>query len=78
MAQQKKPWFAPKRVGYGSGLPISWQGWLVLGIYFAGVLLAVQFLPAAAMFVAVASISAILVIVCAKRTKGGWRWRDGS
>ena len=23
-------WFAPKRYGYGSGLPISWQGWAVL------------------------------------------------
>ena len=22
-------WFAPKRYGYGSGLPISWQGWAV-------------------------------------------------
>ena len=20
-------WFAPKRYGYGAGLPISWQGW---------------------------------------------------
>ena len=22
-----KPWFAPKRFGYGAGLPIAWQGW---------------------------------------------------
>ena len=22
-------WFAPKRYGYGSGMPISWQGWAV-------------------------------------------------
>ena len=20
-------WFAPKKYGYGAGLPISWQGW---------------------------------------------------
>ena len=23
-------WFAPKRYGYGSSLPIAWQGWAVL------------------------------------------------
>ena len=22
-------WFAPKRYGYGAGLPISWQGWAI-------------------------------------------------
>lgn len=26
-------WFAPKRQGYGAGLPIRWQGWVVLGAY---------------------------------------------
>ena len=25
-------WFAPKRFGYGAGLPIAWQGWaLIIG-----------------------------------------------
>ena len=24
-------WFAAKRYGYGSGLPIAWQGWAVIG-----------------------------------------------
>ncbi len=28
-----KPWFAAKRYGYGSGLPIAWQGWAVLTAY---------------------------------------------
>ena len=22
-------WFAPKRYGYGSGMPIAWQGWVL-------------------------------------------------
>jgi hypothetical protein len=25
-AQHSKPWFTAKRYGYGSGLPITWQG----------------------------------------------------
>ena len=28
-------WFAPKRFGYGAGLPIAWQGWALLAGYIA-------------------------------------------
>lgn len=31
-------WFAPKRLGYGAGLPIAWQGWLLLGGHVAVIL----------------------------------------
>lgn len=26
-------WFPAKRYGWGWGLPIAWQGWLVLGVF---------------------------------------------
>ena len=29
MSDDGPEWFAPKRYGYGAGLPISWQGWAV-------------------------------------------------
>ena len=29
MSDDGPEWFAPKRYGYGSGLPISWQGWAI-------------------------------------------------
>lgn len=32
-------WFAPKRYGYGTGLPIAWQGWTLLGGYLMLMLL---------------------------------------
>ena len=28
-----RPWFRPKRRGYGTGLPIAWQGWLMLAAH---------------------------------------------
>jgi hypothetical protein len=28
-------WFAPKRYGYGAGLPISWQGWALTIAFLA-------------------------------------------
>lgn len=32
---RSRPWFRAKRYGWGWSYPLTWQGWLVLGIYFA-------------------------------------------
>lgn len=75
--EPKTPWFSAKRYGYGSGLPIAWQGWVVLGVYLSTVILASLALsPLLAMFVLVIS-TPVLLVVCARRTAGGWRWRNG-
>lgn len=73
-------WFAPKRFGYGAGLPIAWQGWALL----LGFIAVVSVLKLAladrhpALVVALAVIAAIPVIVLsARHTRGGWRWRWG-
>jgi hypothetical protein len=72
-------WFAPKRYGYGSGIPISWQGWAVTIGY---ILLAVLFVRLfanrpATLIAALAPPTIILMAICAKTTRGGWRWRWG-
>ena len=81
-----KPWFAPRRYGYGSGLPIAWQGWVVLVAYVLVcslapvVLLAFLHNPAVllpAITGVVLAATAVLIIVCANKTRGGWRWRWG-
>ena len=33
--ERPKYWFPAKRYGWGWGLPIRWQGWVVFGVYFA-------------------------------------------
>ena len=72
-------WFAPKRYGLGSGLPIAWQGWLVLSAYIAAIIGALLFSgernPAALAVVGIAT--ATLLVISAKTTRGGWRWRWG-
>ena len=72
-------WFAPKRYGIGSGLPIRWQGWLVLIGYI--VLLGISGFLIRVSPVAFASVAAILTMVfaliAARTTRGGWRWRWG-
>lgn len=73
-------WFAPKRYGYGAGLPIAWQGWLLLGGFLALVLLlAATFAPQhPAIYIAIVLLlTAGFTILAARRTRGGWRWRRG-
>ena len=72
-------WFAAKRYGYGAGLPISWQGWLVSGIFLAvvfGAALLLQNKPLLILSV-VLPAAAIMMVITARTTKGGWRWRWG-
>ena len=73
-------WWAPKRFGYGAGLPIAWQGWAVTLSYIMLIMgAALGILPhspfAFAAIVVVAT--AVLVLVIARKTRGGWRWRWG-
>jgi len=73
-------WFAPKRYGYGAGLPIAWQGWALLAAYLALVGAVIFFLdrwPAAAAGLILA-LSLLLMLISARTTRGGWRWRWGT
>ena len=72
-------WFAPKRYGYGSGLPISWQGWAVtVGFIAIAIALSVRFAERPVqLFASLAPFFIIFMTVCARTTRGGWRWRWG-
>ena len=70
-------WFAPKKNGYGSGLPIALQGWALLIGYIAAL---VALTPLAersliAHLSALVALTAIFILICAKTTRGGWRFR---
>ena len=72
-------WFAQKRYGYGAGLPIAWQGWVVLLGYIAVIGLAALLLEAkpVAVIAIVVPATMILLLITARTTRGGWRWRWG-
>ena len=72
-------WFAPKRYGYGAGLPISWQGWAILIGYMA-ITFAIAFLFATRpliLFAIIIPLTTVLLVITARTTRGGWRWRWG-
>ena len=70
-------WFAAKRYGIGAGKPISWQGWAVTIGYLAAVVGASVLLPKSLLaFVAILiPLTLGFIIVSARTTRGGWRWR---
>ena len=72
-------WFAPKRYGYGSSLPISWQGWAIM-LGFVSIAFGAAFLFATKPLVLAAilvPLTAALLVITARTTRGGWRWRWG-
>lgn len=83
MFLKKGDWFAPKRYGYGAGLPIAWQGWALLAAYCAGIagalMLAQTGDPAehAVAWVLILVLTVLLIAIAAKRTRGRWKWRWG-
>jgi hypothetical protein len=72
-------WFAPKRYGIGSGMPISWQGWAVFIGYLILLALASLIIRYSWLgyFSIVIMLTVSLTVICARTTRGGWRWRWG-
>ena len=72
-------WFAPKRYGYGAGLPISWQGWAITVLYLAtSIGAAMIFATRPIVLVAILVPATVaLITIAARTTRGGWRWRWG-
>jgi hypothetical protein len=79
MESAPRYWFRAKRYGLGWGLPLTWQGWVVLAL-FVVLLMAGNFLfpPVAnlALYLAyVFCLSAAVVGVCyLKGEPTKWRW----
>jgi hypothetical protein len=73
-------WFEPKRYGYGSGLPIAWQGWaVILGFCVVVVPMMILLLPhhPALAITLLVIFNIPLMVLCARHTRGGWKWRWG-
>jgi bacteriorhodopsin len=72
-------WFAPKRYGYGAGLPISWQGWLLtIGFVLLTIGVSVRLSHRPLELIAVLSPFVVaFCVIAARTTRGGWRWRWG-
>ena len=79
MSDERKYWFPAKRYGWGWGLPFSWQGWVVLVVYFGllglGVLLFRPHRVPYYFLTYVGFLNVLLLITCwLKGEPPKWRW----
>jgi hypothetical protein len=79
MDDGKGYWFPAKSYGWGWGFPNTWQGWVVLIAYLAGIAAAVVFVPPETrtleFFMIVGALTVLLLIVCwFKGEPPRWRW----
>lgn len=73
----ERPWFRPKSRGYGTGLPIAWQGWVMMLMHIAlitGVTVLLRDRPTV-MTIAVVLVGLAPLPLYRAKTEGGWRWR---
>ena len=74
-------WFAAKKLGYGAGLPIAWQGWAFLLGFLAIVIGIGVFIDGGTLVEMAIGVGSIVlltipfVMVVKRRTRGGWKWR---
>lgn len=78
-----KYWFPAKRYGWGWGPPATWQGWVVLAVFFALMTFgSITLLPTRGQWVFLAYtvvLCAVLVGVCwLKGEPPRWRWGDSN
>lgn len=72
-----KPWFKQKRFGYGSGLPISWKGWVLLLSNIAlSMGMALSFGKEGYYWeIAFVLTTLFFLFIVWKKTEGGWQFR---
>jgi hypothetical protein len=73
-------WFPAKRYGWGWGLPVAWQGWVVMGVWMVILVGVTPFLAARSwpgFFIFLSVMSALLIAICYLRGEPlRWRWGD--
>lgn len=78
MSNDKRYWFPAKRYGWGWGLPIAWQGWVVLFVWFAAIAaIAFALMPHhhVEFLLSVLAMSGLLGLICyAMGEPPAWRW----
>ena len=72
-----RPWFHHKNYGFGSGVPVAWQGWAFMALHMALLVGLAALLHGNPLALAIAVVTAAILPlpIYASRTEGGWHWR---
>lgn len=75
--ESRKAWFAVKKHGYGVGLPVAAEGWLVLIGYVIAMVLAGWLLPPLVFAAVAVLLTGVVLYISYVRSDDAWRWRNG-
>jgi asparagine N-glycosylation enzyme membrane subunit Stt3 len=73
-------WFPVKAYGWGWGLPVTWQGWVVLGVYFLLQYLGIRHIrpernaQGLLIYLGVITLLLIAIVVIKGERPVRWRW----
>ena len=75
----KNYWFRAKRYGWGWGLPLTWQGWMILIVYTVMIIAGIIIFPPEEklpLFICwVVGFSIMILVICwIKGEPPSWRW----
>jgi hypothetical protein len=81
MPDEPTYWFPAKRYGWGWGLPLTWQGWVVLAAFVVLIALGVVFLlPSSGLLFLYAYVAVLIVALVAvcwwKGEPPRWHWGE--
>lgn len=81
MSIEPRYWFPAKRCGWGWGLPQTWQGWVVVAlwfvVFFGGIFAIGPRSSPTALVLWVTGMTLALVCICwLKGEPPRWRWGD--
>lgn len=81
MNDDKEIWFPAKKYGWGWGMPRVWQGWMVMAVWVATVVLLNVFVrpeisPGEFSGLMILLVIVLLVICWWKGETPRWRWGD--
>ena len=80
MTERRTFWFPAKRYGYGWGFPVRWQGWGVLGGYFALLFGGIYYFaprrdtPALIVYLVLLTVALIAIMAAKGERPLRWRW----
>jgi len=72
-------WFPAKRYGWGWGLPVKWQGWVVVASYFALMYAGIHYFKAqdnvAGLLAYLAILTVVLIAIVVAKGERPTAWR---
>ena len=73
-------WFGVKRYGYGWGLPVRWQGWVVFATYVALLYAGIYYFKpqrdvlGMSLYISLLTVVLIAIVAIKGERPVGWRW----